>query len=228
MYEALVGAAASCVTEPGAAQWWGLSPASPALESMLHLALRSLSTACQLAAEQLDSTAGSRAPHTKEQQKAAQMQLLGDQLNPHHQHRANGAVLLLSILVALAEEAADQGRLNLQRLMECAPALIEVVVQMGGRELQPAMCTFKAVLLSRGPTSVAEHAPRLRPDLGQAVFLQVASIQSLVGSEALGIYCIICGLLACSLSPYMATQPVAFRHHSSACSSQGSAGSPLR
>ncbi|GAB4815659.1 hypothetical protein N2152v2_002705 [Parachlorella kessleri] len=123
LQQTFVGAAATCMSAPSAVERWGLGPASPALEPMLHLALGDLSAACQLAAEPLGSTAGLPARRSKQQQ-AGQTQV-----SEGTQYRADSAVLLLSNLLPLVNEAAEQGHLNLQHLLRHTPGFIKVYME---------------------------------------------------------------------------------------------------
>ncbi|GAB4815663.1 hypothetical protein N2152v2_002709 [Parachlorella kessleri] len=123
MREAFVIFAFRCMQAPGAAERWGLSPASPALEPMLHLALGQLSAACQLAAEQPVGLAA--LPSKVRRQLLEQQPELEILANAHG--KAWGAASLSRRLLATALEAAAQGRLNLQRLMLRAPGFIKVL-----------------------------------------------------------------------------------------------------
>ena len=122
-----IWAVSNTMTTPAAVARWGLGPASPALEPLLHLALGELLGGCEMAAEQLGGL--TRPEHRTGQAGQAEQQppelLLGAA-----QSRGNCAALVMMQLLPLAEAAASQGRLNLQRLMDAAPGFISVMLPM--------------------------------------------------------------------------------------------------
>ncbi|GAB4815661.1 hypothetical protein N2152v2_002707 [Parachlorella kessleri] len=110
---------------PGGEERWAFTPASPALVPILRLALSELSAACQLAAEPLGSAAGRSTRRAVEQ--AGHTQSSEDQLAPATEDRGECAFILFDKLQTLAEVAADQGRLEVQRLLGVTPAFTKFV-----------------------------------------------------------------------------------------------------
>ena len=93
------------------------------LPACLHLALGELSTACQLAAHQ---TGGSATPATEGTRQASQEEPQpADLLQPQYNRAYNASVVVFR-MSGLAKQAADQGRLNMQRLVLAGPPLVEV------------------------------------------------------------------------------------------------------
>ena len=97
---------------------WGMGASSVTLESLLHLAVGELSTACQ------QETA--RHSRAAPEQQAPQARLPQVEASEVTYDRALCAAVVIAALTPLAEQAASKGHLSLQRLVDCAPSLIQV------------------------------------------------------------------------------------------------------